>query len=740
MTNGNKGARMYASTDPSGRITAVNAEFAAASGHAAAELQGGTWQRLRHPDMPAAVYQDLWATLSAGRPWSGVVLNRRCDGSPWWLQADMAPHFDGARLVGYQAIYRAADESVVSGMAPLYARLRGGQGGELMVLRGTVLRDSLLHRINPLWHLSLKFRLMMMAAIPGGLGLVLLAMLQMGLPGAAVLAMLGVGTLFSLYSGWWLGRDVSDRLDVATATFANIVAGRYDDPVDVRRSDEVGRVLLALKSMQVRLGVDVETLRSQSAEMLRIRQGLDAAATAVMLTDENLVVSYVNQAMQQTLSRVRDAVQRERPVFDPAALIGQPFDALPLGAGRPGFASLTAATASELNMGGRIMSLIVTPVDGAGGERLGYVTEWRDRTDAVAIEHEINQIVLAASEGDFSRRISLQRNEQNAFFMQLIDGFNRVLDINTQALDSIVDVIDGLAHGDLTRRISGEYRGTLAKIRDDVNRTIDRLDDMLRGIRQGTDAIRIAAADIASGSETLSDQADHQADSLRDAAERMERITDTVQQNARDAAQAETLVNESRSVAERGGALVGEVVSTMREITEASNRIGDIIAVMDGIAFQTNLLALNAAVEAARAGEQGRGFAVVASEVRALSQRSAASAKEIRQLIAGSTDKVAAGSMLVEEAGATIGNVVMGVQRAAQLFNEIASASRTQSESLRAVNERVAQMDGATAENARMAEQASDSARALDQQVRTLTDSVAVFRLRDHGTAARRVA
>ena len=248
-------------------------------------------------------------------------------------------------------------------------------------------------------------------------------------------------------------------------------------------------------------------------------------------------------------------------------------------------------------------------------------------------------------------------------------------------------------------------------------------------IKSATDAINTAAQEIASGNQDLSSRTEQQASSLEETASSMEELTSTVRQNADNARQANELANSAQSVAEKGGQVVSQVVETMGAIHQSSNKISDIISVIDGIAFQTNILALNAAVEAARAGEQGRGFAVVATEVRNLAQRSAAAAREIKGLISDSVDKVQAGGRLVDQAGQTMDEVVTSIQRVAKIMSDISSATREQSAGIEQVGLAVTQMDEMTQQNAALVEQAAAAAESLEEQARNLSQSVSVFKL-----------
>jgi len=271
---------------------------------------------------------------------------------------------------------------------------------------------------------------------------------------------------------------------------------------------------------------------------------------------------------------------------------------------------------------------------------------------------------------------------------------------------------------------------------DEPGRLLQALREMSRGlirivseVRQGTDAIATASSQIASGNLDLSSRTEQQASSLEETASSMEELTSTVKQNADNAAQANQLAASASNVAQRGGAVVSDVVQTMASIDESSRKIVDIIGVIDGIAFQTNILALNAAVEAARAGEQGRGFAVVASEVRNLAQRSAGAAKEIKALIDDSVGKVAAGSRLVGEAGRTMDEVVDSIRRVSDIVAEISHASSEQTHGIGQINDAITQMDQVTQQNAALVEQAAAAADAMQEQAARLAQAVSTFKL-----------
>lgn len=299
----------------------------------------------------------------------------------------------------------------------------------------------------------------------------------------------------------------------------------------------------------------------------------------------------------------------------------------------------------------------------------------------------------------------------------------------TRPLGYAVAVARTVASGDLRNKIeakSNDETGQLLQALKDMN---DGLVKSVSEVRTGIDTIATASSQIAAGNLDLSSRTEEQASSLEETASSMEELTSTVKQNADNARQANQLAVSASSVAEKGGAVVSQVVDTMEEINSSAKKIVDIIGVIDGIAFQTNILALNAAVEAARAGEQGRGFAVVASEVRNLAQRSAAAAKEIKALIGDSVDKVETGSRLVEEAGVTMDEVVQSVKRVTDIMSEIMAASQEQSAGIEQVNQAIGQMDQVTQQNAALVEEAAAAAESLNDQAAKLAEAVSVFKL-----------
>lgn len=296
-------------------------------------------------------------------------------------------------------------------------------------------------------------------------------------------------------------------------------------------------------------------------------------------------------------------------------------------------------------------------------------------------------------------------------------------------LREAVEVAEAIASGDLTRTITPRTTDEIGALLRALSDMQGRLVSVVSGIKSSTDSINVAAKEVAAGNMDLSSRTEQQAASLEETASSMEELTSTVRQNADNARQARALAGNASEVANRGNEVVSRVVATMVDINQSSGKIAEITGIIEGIAFQTNILALNAAVEAARAGELGRGFAVVASEVRSLAQRSSAAAKEIKDLIGASVEKIRGGTAQVEEAGKTMSEVTHAVSRVTDIMGEIAAASEEQTRGIEQVSQAIVQMDQVTQQNSALVEEAAAAAQSLEDQGQQLGSIVATFRL-----------
>jgi aerotaxis receptor len=496
-------ATLMSVTDMHSHISYANAAFIAVSGFDRDEVLGQPHNIVRHPDMPAEAFADMWATLKGGESWSALVKNRRKNGDHYWVRANATPVRRRGQLVGYMSVRTKPARPEVEAAEALYRDLRDGRP------RGRSLHKGLLTRTGAL--------------------------------------------------GW----------------------------------------MSVLQTMPVKWRI-----RWSSIVSLALVVGAGAAA----------------------------------------------------GIGTGALAIVTAAAA----------------VAGLGA------TLWLEYQIASPLA-TVLRVALKAAEGNPERNVTLERVDEIGMLLRAV---------NQSALN-------------------------LRSLLDDVS--------------EQAMAVHVGTTQIATGNNDLSARTEQTASSLQEAAASMEQLGATVRQNADSARQADRLAMAAAAIANKGGAVVGQVVDTMKGINESSRRIADIVGVIDSIAFQTNILALNAAVEAARAGEVGRGFAVVASEVRSLAGRSADAAKEIRTLIGASVERVAQGTVLVDEAGATMSELVASIERVTGIVGEISTACAEQSDGVTQVGHAVSQMDQATQMNAALVEQSAAAAESLKQQAQRLLDAVGAF-------------
>ena len=504
----------------------------------------------------------------------------------------------------------------------------------------------------------------------------------------AVLSVLAAIALIAAL-GWWIRRSVIRPVVDAANVARAVASGSLDPRIQVRSGDEIGQLGNAMLAM-------TSTLKGVIAAQGEMAERHDAGQLSFRMDDGAFPGEYGRMVRgTNTLVASHIAVKMRLVEIMQRYAIGD----------------------------------LSVDMDRLPGEK-AMLTDAMDATKAnlSAINGEIKRLAQSAAAGDFSLRGDARKYQHD--FHDMVAGLNRLMETTDANLADVSLLLQAIARGDLTARMEGDFHGVFARMRDDANATVAQLRDIVRHIQGASASIDTAAGEIASGNADLSRRTEQQAANLEETAASMEELTSTVRQNADSARQANQLAIGAASIASEGGATVSRVVATMSDIEQSSKKIAEIISVIDGIAFQTNILALNAAVEAARAGEQGRGFAVVASEVRALAQRSAEAAKEIKGLIGSSVERVDQGATLVAQAGGTMQEIVEAVRRVSDLMAEISAASQEQSTGIEQVNQTITHMDGVTQQNAAMVEQATAAAHSLQEQADDLAEVVAVFRLR----------
>src|SRR5712671_6747950 len=518
-------------------------------------------------------------------------------------------------------------------------------------------------------------------------------------------------------------RSIATPLRKIAGVLNDLTNDRIVDVPYANRGDEVGAIAKA-----------TEVFKDSIAEKvvnLRVRAGLDVVRSNVMLADDSYNIMYLNGSLKSMMKDAEAEIRRVMPSFDSTKLIGANMDVFHKNPAhqRKLMESLTGTHETRISIGTQKFFLVATAVADKHGKRSGVVVEWRNETIEKAIESEVDGLVKAAVAGDFSQRVPLEGKKD--FMLNLATAMNSLCETTGKALDEFAGMFGALAEGDMTPRVSGDYHGMFGKLKGDANSMAERIGSTISEIKQAAREVSNASAEISTSTTDLSQRTEEQAASLEETSASMEEISATVKKNAENAQQANQFTSETRSVAERGGAVVGNAVNAMARIEESSRKISDIIGVIDEIARQTNLLALNAAVEAARAGEAGRGFAVVASEVRSLAQRASQAAKDIKDLIISSNGQVQGGVELVNKAGGALAEIVESINQVAHIVADIASASSEQATGIEQVNKALTQMDEVTQQNSALVEENAATAKTLADQSGAMGEQVTFFRSED---------
>lgn len=479
---------------------------------------------------------------------------------------------------------------------------------------------------------------------------------------------------------------------------------------------------------------DVTEVRQRATEVGRLSSAIEGMTTNLMMADAKGNIVYANPAVITMLRRRESDLRSALPSFNVDKIVGTNFDSFHKNPahqqnllGNPDNLPYSA----NIEVAGLEFNLTAIALRDSEGNHLGTAVQWIDTTEEKDAQRQIEGLIASAIRGELDTRISTE--EYEGFMADLGNSINQLMDNIVEPINATKEVIQGLAKGDLTNSMAGEYGGEFLALSNAVNDSMNNLSSMVGEITNASSNVFSAAREIAQGNSDLSQRTETQASSLEETASAMEELTTTVQQNAENATQAAKLASGAMEKASSGSEVVTNAVTAMEEIDKSSKQIADIIGVIDEIAFQTNLLALNAAVEAARAGEQGRGFAVVAAEVRNLAQRSAAAAKEIKGLINDSVNAVGKGTKLVDETGQTFSELVGAVQEVVTMIADIDSASKEQAAGISEVSQAVAQMDEMTQQNAALVEEATASSKSMEDQAQELLDQVGFFQTSEQG-------
>ncbi len=518
--------------------------------------------------------------------------------------------------------------------------------------------------------------------------------------------------------GWLLARSIVQPLQGIVGAVTGMAKGETVDVPAADRGDEIG---VLARSMG--------TVYQKGLEAVRLRSALDGCSTMVMVANRQCRIVYANSALQAFFRQHRVAIQEALPDLDTARLMGSDIGIFheDLARIKAEQNSLKETRRLEIVMAGRRLQLAVSPVFNDCETFLGLVIEWADATVDLAIQSEIDRVIAAARQGDFDQQVDLQGVE--GVNRKLAVGMNELTTAIRTATDELAIMLEAIAEGDLSKRIEADLQGRLGELKNHANRSADQLARIVAQIQTVTSEVDNAALEINSGTEDLSRRTEQAAANLEITAASTDGMATTVKENAENAKSATELADTANNTARQGGKVVEHAVGAMGRIEQSSQKITDIIGVIDEIAFQTNLLALNASVEAARAGEAGKSFAVVAQEVRQLAQRSAGAASDIKVLIQDSSDEVKDGVKLVNQTGEVLTEILKSIGEVVTIVQGISTASQEQASGVQEINSSVASMEEMTQQNAALVEESTASARALRNQANKLTDLMTFFKV-----------
>ncbi len=526
-------------------------------------------------------------------------------------------------------------------------------------------------------------------------------------------------TGFLLLVGFLFGRSIIRPVRAITQVFENVAAGQQNLSIPSQdQKDEIGQMARILASFH-----------KDSAQATRTQSALEVASSPFMLVNNDGSIIALNKSAQDMFNGAEVDLQEVEPEFSANAIAGGNLAMF----GETLVDNDHSTSRNErLVIGARTFDLVLTPVLNGLNERLGTAVEWKDMTAQLATELQIAGLVHAAGEGDFTQRLNLA--DKQGFLHDLSKGMNDLTETVDRGLSQTVRMMSALASGDLTQRVEGEFKGSFLQLKTDANTMADKIRAIARRISGASKEVQGATREIASGVADLSARTEHQASSLEETSASMEELATTVRQNAGNAQDANQLAAAASVSAASGGEIATRAVAAMGKIEDSSRQIGDIVGLIQEIAFQTNLLALNAAVEAARAGEAGKGFAVVANEVRALAQRASQASKDIKGLIVNSDNQVREGVTLVKQAGTSLSEIVASVKKVATFVSEIAAATQEQSSGIEQVSKAVTGMDQMTQQNAALVEETNAALYSAQTQVDELRKVVSFFKTGDEDT------
>ncbi|MDG6778820.1 methyl-accepting chemotaxis protein [Thiomicrorhabdus sp. zzn3] len=722
-----KGLILVSKTDLHGTIVECNDSFQIASGFSREELLGQPHNLVRHPDVPPAVFRDMWQTLQSGMPWTQIVKNRRKDGGFYWVRANATPVYDqNGKTVGYLSVREVVGEDDKRAATQAYrdiatgkARIKHGQ-----VSYGIRWQDwNLWSRLGP------RSQMLVAGLLVGVLPLIVTHTFAEVTP-----LQLAIISALILLLSWLMGGFLQRSLKAATTALRRLAGGQKILSLEVTPG-YIGQLNGVIDSTALAMGAYRSEADSALDNANRLKLAMDHSLVNMMMTDVNQDIIYINEKFKAFLIERADTFKKYIPGFDPERVMGQSSALFDLGKDKNLKECLNTNREEvhydQFSMGDLLVSLKMVPIHNRVGMYVGSMVEWEDKTLESALLNEVGKLHEGVLMGDLSYRVDMEKAHESV--RPIAEALNTTLDSIVRSIDMSTEVAIAMSVGNFQKNITESFPGYFGVVKEALTVSMENISDILAGVQEVSEWIGRDSQEVREASAHLSESTQSQAASIEETSASLEEMTSSVTNSAESAKTAAIQAHEAAKKAEDGALIIAQAIESMEAINASSQRIGDIIGLVDSIAFQTNLLALNAAVEAARAGEHGRGFAVVAGEVRNLAGKSAEAAREIRGLIEDTLGKVEQGSGYVNHSGQALNEIRDAINGVQGIIDEISQASQEQSQGIIQVNQAMSEIDEAVQQNAAMAEQTSQVAQQLETLTYTMKQNAETFKIKSRG-------
>ncbi|GKT12586.1 MAG: methyl-accepting chemotaxis protein [Thiomicrorhabdus sp.] len=716
-----EGVTIVSQTDLHGTITSVNDTFVRISGYSREELIGQPHNLLRHPDVPAGAFKDLWKTIQSGKPWSNLVKNRCKNGDHYWVEANVSPVLEKGQVIGYLSVRRCITDELKAAAEGAYAAVNAGKAS---LKYGYV--DSKSQKYNPLNRFNPNIQLMLLIMVVS-LGGISDALFDVQLPWIVQVPIFVAVIFYALY----INRFISKRTDSFVEAAKAMAEGDFSKPIYTYGKTWIADLASSLRIMQIQMGATYEANRVQLNQTQRLTTALNNASTSMMVVNTQNEIIYMNKALNRLWDAYQEALALEFEDWDSRALIDSNLGRFNLG--KSGIAifcdDILKKSDREIAFAGITFEIIKRPVLNDSGDCIGSVIEWKDLTQEKQVEQILDNAMKSAAKGHTN--IVLKTDGLDGFYLYTAENINGLLAGLNGAIEGMVEVMIALASGDIYNRVEKEFSGSLAAMKSATNTSLDNLSGIMMSLKQVSTATLSSAQESEESSRHLAEKMQEATATLQEVNTNMQGINKMQTENTQELSSVSSLAKEAMSLNHEARSSMDDSITAMQSITDTSERIEAIIGLIDGIAFQTNLLALNAAVEAARAGEHGRGFAVVAGEVRNLAGKSAEAAKDIKLLIQESGEKVNQGAEKVKATHAIFGHVEKGVSEIGSTLDSVVESIHEQQATVSNVSQAVEALDSNIQNNAELVDEMSLSSKSLCEQAQLLNSEVHKFKVNE---------